>query len=177
MTNFDSIMECKALWLGDLLPAKTMSEIEQLCANENLEKLPHKRFILPHSLIGERGFTSPRDAAEQAYLQVLAHVGCIPSCLLFGLSLSGQQPRTQRVLSELHAYEYMYLGIESMLHNHTDSIFLDEAEYMFASSIMIDIFGYVAEKGPSLGFDFQDSPVVQFANVGLKGMTSSLNLN
>lgn len=177
MANFDSIMECKALWLGDLLPAKTMSEIEQLCANENLEKLLHKRFILPHSLVGERGFTSPRDAEEQAYLQVLAHVGCIPSCLLFGLSLSGQQPRTQRVLSELHAYGYMYLGIESILQNHTDSTFLDEADYMFASSTMIDIFSFVAEKGPSLGFHLQDSPVVQFATLGLKGMTSSLNLN
>lgn len=85
---------------------------------ERLLKFPQSK---PHWRFEFRfGSPSPRDAAEQAYLQVLAHVGCIPNCLLFGLSLSGQQPRTQRVLSELYAYEYMYLGIESMLHNHTD---------------------------------------------------------
>lgn len=177
MASFESVMECKALWLGDLLPSMRMSEIEQLCSTENLKKLPHNRFILPHSIEGERGFLSPSDAVEQAYLQVLAHVGCIPSCLLFGLSLSGQQLRTKRVLSELHAYEYMYLGIESVLQNHTEPTFLEEADYMFNSSTMIDIFSFVAEKGPDLGFDLQDSNVVQFAQVGLQGMTSSLKLN
>ena len=177
MANFDAVMKCRALWLGYLLPAKTMSEIDQLCSRENLETLPHKRFILPYSLMGERGFVMPRNTSEQAYLQCLAHVGCIPSCLLFGLSLAGQQPRSEREISDLHAYEYMYLGIEFVLHNHTDSAFLDEADYMFTSSTMIDIFSFVAEKGPSLGFHLQDSPVVQFASIGLKGMTSSLNLN
>lgn len=177
MDNFDSVMECKALWLGDLLPAEQMAEIGILCAQDNLAKLPHNRFILPHSMIWQRGFVPPSDFVEQAYLQILAHIGCIPSCLLLGLSLSGQQFRSKRVLSELHAFEYMYLGVESILHNHTESTFLEEADYIFSSSTMIDIFSYVATKGPSLGFNLQESSVVQFAEIGLKGMTSTMNLN
>lgn len=177
MNNFASVMQCKAVWLGDLLPAVQMAEIGKLCEQDNLVKLPHNRFILPHSMIWQRGFVPPSDVAEQAYLQILAHIGCIPSCLLFGLSLSGQQLRSKRVLSELHAFEYMYLGVESILHNHTDPTFLEEADYLFSSSTMIDIFSYVATKGPSLGFNLQDSSVVQFAQIGLQGMTSTMNLN
>lgn len=172
MINFDSAIESNALWLGDLLSTQATIEIEKLCSQSNLEKLPHKHFILPYSNMGERGFICPTDTDEQAYLQVLAHAGCIPSCLLFGLSLSGQQSKTRRVLSKLLAFEYMYLGIEFLLHNHTHPAFMDEADYMLVSSSLVDIFRFIVEKGPSLGFDLQDSPVIQFANISLQGMTS-----
>lgn len=170
MCEIDSVMDTKGIWLGDLLSQSERIEIERICLHFNYSKLSDSQVISPHSPIAKRGFVPPTDTSSQAYYQVLAHMGCIPSCLLFGLSLSEYPPRSKRLLSQIHAFEYMYLGVESLLNNQTNDSFLNDAAFIFKTNAMLDILRFVVQEAPTLGSGQQDPKVIKFAEIWLNGM-------
>lgn len=155
------------LWVGELLDPNRVAELNRLCSEEFILSLNHSRFILPQSILGERGFIPLETTEQQAFCQILAHAGCIPSCLLFGLSLSDAPPITPRVLCDINAYEYMYIGIEAILHQHNESGLVEEAEYFVGTKTMYQICQYVIEKSQTTRNEKLQDPVLEFAKICL----------
>ena len=165
------------LWIGELLAKGRVEEVNRLCSKEFIQTLRHPNFILPQSILGERGFIPLESAEQQAFCQILAHAGCLPSCLLFGLSLSDSSPITSRVLCDINAYEYLYVGLEMMLYQHQDDGFVDEAEFFIGTRAMYEICQYVIERSKPLGFDHEQTDVMQFAKICLAGIKTSIQLD
>ena len=165
------------LWTGELLAKDRAEEVNRLCSKEFIQTLRHPQFILPQSILGERGFQALESVEQQAFCQILAHEACIPSCLLFGLSLSDVPPITSRVLCDINAFEYMYIGLEAMLYHHQDEGFVDEADFFIGTRAMYEICQYVIERSTPLGFEDEKTDVIQFAKICLAGIKTSIHLD
>ena len=169
MIEVNFVLNSMQIWTGELLHPDRIPEVNRLCDERFIKSLRHPQFILPHSILGEKGFIQLETAEQQAFCQILAHAGCIPSCLLFGLSLSDLPPLTPRVLCDINAYEYMYLGLEGMLYHHHEPGFVDEAGFLVGTRTMYNICQYVIERSKPLGFDHENTAVVNFAKICLAG--------
>ena len=165
------------IWTGELIAKDRIEEVNRLCSKKFIHTLKHPKFILPQSILGERGFKPLVSIEEQAFCQVLAHAGCIPSCLLFGLSLSNAPPLTSRVYCDINAYEYMYLGLEAMLYQHQNEGFVDEANFLASTRTLYEICQHVIEQSKSLGFKHEDTDVIKFAKVCLVGIKTNIQLD
>lgn len=151
----------KELWMGELVPESYYEEIEALCQRNMSLKTKHPSFLLPYSTIGKLGFKPIDNVVQQAICQVLAHAGCIPSCLIFGLSLSCSQPVSKRIISAEHSIKYIYYGLEQLIAKQRDPDFLAALNYIAGTRTYLNICEYLVDSQPLSTKD----PVIQFARV------------
>lgn len=149
----------KKLWMGELVPENCYKEIKALCHINVPDKAKHPNFLLPYSTIGKQGFKPLDNVVQQAICQVLAHAGCIPSSLIFGLSLSHSQPPSKRVICADSSLQYIYFGLEQIIAKQHNSGFLKALDYIAGTRAYFDICKHLTHSQPFS----TDDPVIQFA--------------
>ncbi|WP_397472637.1 hypothetical protein [Rheinheimera sp.] len=147
------------IWLGNFITTEHVAEFNFIRKIAGV----HQRFLYPYTRQGRRGFQQLYSVEQQAYCQMLAHKGCIASCMLFGFSLSAAYRDSRRIICIKNAYEYAFLGIEGLLQCSVEDSFLDEVEQYLDSPVFYQICAFLAEKYPQFGGpEHQQHPVIQF---------------
>lgn len=161
------------VWLGNFVTVEQRREVLQL------QELPrhHHRFYYPYSRLGQRGLVRLNTISEQAFCQTLAHLGCIPAALLLGYSLTREYGDTRRVICNISAYQYAFLGVEGILRHSIEPGFYDEMQLLFADSLLMEVCFYLVRNYEALGLDHGNHPVIQFCHTVVRDCLGSMRLD
>jgi len=165
------------IWLGEIISPNQLNETQHIRQKQLAGQLKHYHFLYEYSIQGEDGFNPLENVQQQAFCQTLAHLGCIPSTLLFGFSLSTAYPKTQRIYCDINAYEYCFIGLEKIMIHHLENGFVIAAESITSNPTLYKICEYLISNSASLGFNQQHHPVLKFAQICMAGLKSELKFD
>ncbi len=173
MSELNSFYGVFQVWLGNFVTAEQGVEVM------HLQQTPrqHHRFYYPYSSLGQHGLVRLNTLSEQAFCQTLAHMGCIPSALLLGYSLTREYGETRRVICDISAYQYAFLGIEGILQHCIEPGFYGEMQLLFADSLLLDICAYLLKSYQPLGLAHGHHPVIQFCHTVVRDCAGSIRLD
>ena len=177
MVDVSFEVERMQLYMGGLLDEKLELEVKSLIKSARAGRLDHPRIILPISSFGQYGFRPIKTITHQAFTQQLAYEGCIASTLLFGHSLSEISPLSSRVICEINAFEYMYIGLEAILFCCNEVGFAKAFEYVASSSVLYDVCHYVLAKTTSSNYVADNPDVVKFAQLMCCGAKHTVKID
>ena len=141
MNNANMIHTPIDVWLGHFVTTEQMTEINYVQQIVGV----HRNYLYPHTQQGKFGFQQLHTVEQQAFCQMLAHQGCIASCLLFGFSLSTAYQDSRRIICLKSAYEYAFVGMEGLLMLSSDTSFRQQIESFADSFVFYRICEFLVE--------------------------------